>query len=278
MNKGIFKSVIAVAAAGLFTVALAQSASAQNVNTQGTNAQSVTTSSGAKVSWSKTVMDSTWNPTCCDKLKTKEVIAKYKPTVDSNRVVIGQCPKGLQRGEVETELGDWTTDVFFDYARHFLDTTGHKDTPLDFSILNFGGMRTEMPKGDVNSLDILSIYPFENYLVVEAIPGKYIEQLFDFLSKTNIQPMSRNVKFAVKNHQITECLINGEPLDPNKTYYVATINFLRDGGDNLVALKNGTNIIETKIKVMDIIISIIKDLTAQGKVIEKELDGRASWK
>lgn len=240
-------------------------------------AQTVTTSSGAKVSWSKTVMDSTFNPTCCDKLKTSEVIAKYKPVVDSNRAVIGLCPKGLQRGSVETELGDWTTDVFFDYARKFLDTTGHQETPLDFSILNFGGMRTEMPKGEVNSLDILSIFPFNNYLVVEAIPGKHIKELFDFLSKTSIQPMSRNVKFAVKDHTISELLINGEPLDESRTYYVATINFLRDGGDHLVALKRGTNIVETKIKMMDIIISIIKDLTAQGKVIEKELDGRASW-
>ena len=256
--------IIAVFAAGIIT-GLGSCATAQTV-----------TGSGVTITWSKTTIDSTLNPTCCDKLQTKAVVDKYKPVVDSHRMVIGQCPKGLQRGDIETELGDWTVDVLYDYARNYLDTTGHKDMPLDFAILNFGGMRTEMPKGDVNSLDILSIFPFDNFLVIEELPGKYVKELFTFLSKTRMQPMS-HVKFAVKDNQIAELLINGEPLDEKKTYHIATIDFLKNGGDNLVALGHYTNLIESHVKMMDLVLRVIKDLTAQGKVIEKECDGRASW-
>ncbi len=251
-------------------IALAQS------NATDSQIHQTITSSGAKVSWSKTVIDSTFNPTCCDRLKTSEIVAKYKPTVDSYGATIAVCPKGLERGDIETQLGDWSVDVLYDYARKYLDTTGRSSTPLDFSIMNFGGMRTEMPKGEVNSLDILSIFPFDNYLVIIELPGKNVNQLFEFLSKTRIQPMS-HVKFAVKNNQITECLINGEPVDENRTYYIATIDFLMNGGDGLVALGRNVGVIETHIKMMDLFLTSIKDITAQGKVIEKELDGRASW-
>lgn len=237
-------------------------------------AQSETkTANSAKVVWSKSVIDSTLNPTCCDKLATTEIIMKYKPSVDALAEPIGTCPTGLERGYPESPLSNWAVDALYDYARNYLDTTNRADIPLDFALINMGGIRTEMPQGEVTSLDIMAIFPFNNFLVILELPGKKVLELMQFFAKTNIQAMS-HVKLNCKNGEIEECIINGEPLNPNKTYYVATIDFLRDGGDKLVALSGYRSQIETGDKVMDVILKTVKNITANGREIEKKIDGR----
>lgn len=232
------------------------------------------TTSNAKVAWSKTTIDSTFNPTCCSNLTTTQIVAKYKPQVDALSAPIATCPTGLERGYPEAPLSNWAVDVLFDYARNYLDTTSRKDMKLDFAILNFGGMRTEMPVGNVSRLDIMSIFPFDNYLVIVELPGKSVKMLLDLFAKTRIQVMS-NVKIKIENNQISQCLIGGEPFDENKSYNVATIDFLLNGGDGLYSLAYNDGVISTGVKMMDLITSYVLDLTKNNKVIEKNLDGRA---
>ena len=245
----------------------------------GQSQNTTVTTNKAKVSWNKNIIDSTLNPTCCDKLSTTAIVNKYKPQVDKFGATIAVCPTGLDRGYPEAPLSDWAVDILYDYARCYLDTTGKSDMPLDFALLNFGGMRTEMPKGNVSRLDILSIFPFDNYLVIVELPGTSVRKLMQYFADTKIQAMS-HVKIGIKERvegqagEIVECLINGEPIDENKLYNVATIDFLLNGGDGLYALGLNNGVIKTSIKVMDLIISSVENLTKEGKVIEKELDNR----
>ncbi len=227
-----------------------------------------------RVKWSKIIIDSTYNPTCCSNLKSSAIIAKYKPEVDKLSSPIGFSPNGLNRGFPVAPLSSWAVDALFSYGRNYLDTTGRKNMKLDFAILNFGGIRTEMPKGNVSKLDVLSIFPFDNHLVIVSMSGKTIKTLMKHFAKTRPQIMSKQVKLEIKNKEVKKCLINGKPIDENKTYNVATIDFLLYGGDGLYALKYNTGVIETKIKMMDIIISHIIDLTSNNKAIEKSIDDR----
>ena len=68
--------------------------------------------------------------------------------------------------------------------------------------------------------------------------------------------------------------MNGEELDDDKLYGVATIDFLLDGGDGFHIAKNAEKKIMCNGYILDTMLAYVKDLTAQGKPIEYECDGR----
>ena len=130
-----------------------------------------------------------------------------------------------------------------------------------------------MPKGNVSKYDILSIFPFNNFLIIEELDGSKVKMLMEFFAKTRAQVLG-GVQLHIDGDTVKECLINGELLNENRKYVVATIDFLYKGGDNLYPLKYGNWKIDTDKKMMDVFIEYIQDLTAKGKKIEKEADNR----
>ena len=114
---------------------------------------------------------------------------------------------------------------------------------------------------------------FDNFLVIEEMDGTVVKELMEFFAKTRGQVMG-NVKLHIDGNTVKECLIGGEPLDENRKYVVATIDFLYNGGDNLYPLKKSNYLIQTNKKMMDIFIDCIRNLTARGKNIEAVKDDR----
>ncbi|MBR6465265.1 MAG: 5'-nucleotidase C-terminal domain-containing protein [Bacteroidales bacterium] len=231
----------------------------------------------SKITWTTVTMDKRYGVSKEDNLATSPVISKYKPEVDKYCEPIGVCPTGLLRGYPVAPMSSWAVDAFREYAQNWIDTTSRtdidKNARIDFALMNFGGIRTEMPKGNVSKYDILSIFPFDNYLVIEEMDGDKVRMLMEFFAKTRGQVLS-NVYLHIDGDTVKECLIGGKPIDDNRKYVVATIDFLYQGGDNLYPLKYSNWMVDTRKKMMDIFIEYIQNLTAQGKKIEKSLDNR----
>ncbi|MBO7561582.1 MAG: 5'-nucleotidase C-terminal domain-containing protein [Bacteroidales bacterium] len=268
----IFLSLVAAA----FLLATA-TASGQRVKKSEFTSAQLNNPSVSKITWTTTTINSRFEPQKGEVLQTQKIVDKYKPEVDKYSDPIGFCPAGLERGYPVAPMSNWATDVYLEYAQKFIDTTSRtdidKNIKVDFALMNFGGMRTEMPKGNVSRYDILSIFPFDNFLVIEEMDGKDVKELMEFFAKTRGQAMS-NVKLHIDGNTVKECLIGGKPLDENRKYVIATIDFLYNGGDNLYPLKRSNYLIETHKKLMDIFIEYIIDLTAKGKKIEKAKDDR----
>ena len=231
----------------------------------------------SKITWTTVTIDKRYEASNGDNLASSSVIAKYKPEVDKYLEPIGFCPTGLLRGYPVAPMSSWAVDAFMEYAQNWIDTTSRKDirkdVKIDFALMNFGGIRTEMPKGNVSKYDILSIFPFDNYLVIEEMDGDKVRMLMEFFAKTRGQVLS-NVSLHIDGDSVKECLIGGKPIDDNRKYVVATIDFLYQGGDNLYPLKYSNWMVDTRKKMMDIFIEYIQDLTARGKKIEKSTDNR----
>lgn len=263
----------------LCVLALAASLSlqAQRVKKAEYTSDQLNSKAVSKISWTTVTIDKRFEPSKEDNLATSPVIAKYKPEVDKYTEPIGFCPNGLLRGYPVAPMSSWAVDAFFEYAQNWIDTTSRKDISknvrIDFALMNFGGIRTEMPKGNVSKYDILSIFPFDNFLVIEEMDGDKVRMLMEFFAKTRGQVLS-NVSLHIDGDSVKECLIGGKPIDDNRKYVVATIDFLYQGGDNLYPLKYSNWMVETHKKLMDIFIEYIQNLTAQGKKIEKSKDNR----
>lgn len=262
--------------ASLMALASSQ-ASAQRVKKAEYTSAQLNNPAFSKITWTTTTINSRFDVNPSDNLETSKIIAKYKPEVDKYTDPIGFCPAGLNRGYPVAPMSNWASDAYLEYAQNYIDTTTRtdidKNIKIDFALMNFGGIRTEMPKGDVSKFDILSIFPFDNYLVIEEMDGTVVKELMEFFAKTRGQVMS-NVKLHIDGNTVKECLIGGQPLDENRKYVVATIDFLYNGGDNLYPLKRSNYLIETHKKLMDIFIEYIQMLTSKGKKIEKTLDDR----
>jgi 5''-nucleotidase/2'',3''-cyclic phosphodiesterase and related esterases len=142
------------------------------------------------------------------------------------------------------------------------------------ALTNFGGIRTSLPAGDITISDVISVFPFENKIVILEIQGKYIRGIIEnFANKQRVEAMS-GIKLIIKNRKIKKLLIGGKPLNDNKLYNLATIDFLLGGGDGLYLLKKRERVINTDILIRDAVIQYIQELTDKGEIINPKKDGR----
>ena len=86
--------------------------------------------------------------------------------------------------------------------------------------------------------------PFNNYIEVVRIKGYDLEKIFNKMIERNINGVSSNVEatYNTTTHRVNEVLINGKPLEQERTYTVATIDYLANGGDYLKWFTNGEKI------------------------------------
>lgn len=103
---------------------------------------------------------------------------------------------------------------------------------VDFALVNKGGLRAIIPQGAITVGQIYEVMPFDNKVVVVGLQGKEMEELCSYLA-LKPQPVSK-LRVIQKERKIT---IQEKPFDFDKTYYIATTDYLQRGGDNMTFFK-----------------------------------------
>ncbi len=195
---------------------------------------------------------------------------KVQPLLEDLKTVVGRATRSMAGTAPESELSNWWVDTMMKSVERL---TKRK---VDVGFLNFGGIRTSLPEGDLLLDDFVSMFPFNNYLTYVAVKGSDLQEIFNFIASS--QPfVIGGAKLAVTNHQIDTLLVGGKPIDPKKTYGVASIDFLIDGGDGMTVGKNAKEMIVTDKKVIDEVLTAIYELQAAGKPLEYTKDGRCTY-
>ncbi|WP_262264323.1 bifunctional UDP-sugar hydrolase/5'-nucleotidase UshA [Pantoea dispersa] len=108
-------------------------------------------------------------------------------------------------------------------------------TQADFAVISGGGIRTSLAQGDISWRDLLQIQPFGNQVVSVTLTGK---ELLNYLATVaNIKADSggfaqfSNISLVADGKSVSAVKINGEPLQLDKTYRMATNSFNASGGD-----------------------------------------------
>lgn len=146
---------------------------------------------------------------------------------------------------------------------------------VDLAIMNKGGIRRDLPKGDVTQGQVIMMQPFDNRIIVEEIRGRDLAEAFNVMAARGGDGVSQGVDvvFDPVSGKCVTIEINGKPLDPEKTYRVATIDYLANGGDYMEPLTRGTVVARSGNIVYDDLISFIK--TVYGK---KKIDPSDVWR
>ena len=181
--------------------------------------------------------------------------------------VIGTCPQAIRKGSPESPLYNLTGDALIWMAKEYMDTDA------DVSLYNSGGLRAEISAGDLTIGDVYAVYPFDNVLSIVTMKGSDLKTMFNYIASSGGLPVNSGVKLVISNNKVKSVTVGGEAIDNNKTYTVATIDYLvelrRYGFENAISRTDSPEIIR------DYFVEYFRHLAKEnGGKITASTDGR----
>lgn len=196
--------------------------------------------------------------------------AALKPYRDSlntqvNAVLI-MSDVAMAKAQPESALGNMLADIM-------LIEVSRKYEAVDVALLNYGGIRASLPKGEVTMGAVMEIMPFMNYVVILEMDGRLMQQLLDHWASKGGTPIS-GARFTREDKKAVDVTIGGKPIQPDKRYKLATIDYLADGGDGCDFLKNAEIRMRTPELIRDLYVTVFKQMHEQGIRLQPVLDER----
>ncbi|EAW0683828.1 bifunctional UDP-sugar hydrolase/5'-nucleotidase UshA [Salmonella enterica] len=122
-------------------------------------------------------------------------------------------------------------------------------TGADFGVMSGGGIRDSIEAGDITYKSVLKVQPFGNIVVYADMSGKevvdYLTAVAQMKPDSGAYPQFANVSFVAKEGKLIDLKIKGEPVDPAKTYRMATLSFNATGGDGYPRIDNKPGYVNT---------------------------------
>lgn len=190
----------------------------------------------------------------------------YKAKVDSVMApTLGLSRTAMSARRPESLLSNWAADVMVEGST----ATGLE--PADMGLVNVGGLRNSMPDGVVTVGDIFLISPFENHLVVLEMKGSDVLELMRNIAAVGGEGVSSSVRMVIsKDRELKGVTIGGKEIDKNRTYTIATLDYLAEGNDKMYALKRATKRHEIGLLVRD----VMAESVLKNRIIDSKLEGR----
>ena len=142
-------------------------------------------------------------------------------------------------------LADYTYEGAVDWA------SKNKIPKIDAAVINIGGIRSTIGKGDILLKHIYEVMPFENELVIVKMKGADMQKLFNYYLETQKNNPVSKLKIETSEGKIVQALIDNSSIENSKNYYIATSDYLALGGDNMKFFASG-EMISTGIKLRDL--------------------------
>ncbi len=173
------------------------------------------------------------------------------------------------------------SNELLNFAADFVKTRGAELAPnIDLAIINKGGLRTDLPKGRISKGNIIDVMPFFNRVVVTDIKGSDLVPAFNQMAAVDGNGVSENVDitYDAGTDTCTEIIISGKPIDPDRVYRLATIDYLEEGGDYMPTLSNGTVVATSPSLLFEDVISYLSSPAMKGKKISASSRARMHTK
>ena len=205
-----------------------------------------------------------------------EFLKPYKNVVDSVMgPVVGESARYMTAERPEGTLSNLLSDIMVWAAKDY-------NEKVDLGIYNMGGVRADLPKGKITYGDVLDIAPFENKIAFASLRGDALQELFQQMASVGGEGVSHAVRLVItKDGQLVSATLNGEPVDPEREYRLATIDYLLGGTDKLEAFKKAFNVNAPKEASNNsrfIIMNYFREQAKEGKVVDAQLEGRVTVK
>jgi len=166
----------------------------------------------------------------------------------------GELSHDRYSGNSTTVLGKWVTKVMADVAN------------TQIAIQNGGGLRREIPAGDITYGIMYEVMPFDNTLVTMELTGadllKNIEHGIGNPDVGNASFYGLNVTLNSENEfgnrVVSLALADGTPIQMDQYYTVVVNDFMYPTGDNF-DFTNAKNVVNTFIPVRDVLVDAARN-------------------
>jgi 2',3'-cyclic-nucleotide 2'-phosphodiesterase (5'-nucleotidase family) len=163
-------------------------------------------------------------------------------------------PEAEEKAQLSRIVSDWT----FDYAKEWA-TQNNKPRP-DFAVLNHHGLRRNLDSGNITKGQIFEIMPFDNEVVILVLNGTQVMELFHYIAKLGGSPVA-NLELSITDSQYVHAIIGGNRFDSRRSYCIATIDFMQQGGDGFTMLQDPKSIFKTGTYLRDVILAKVQEET-----------------
>lgn len=193
-----------------------------------------------------------------DNGKSERVL--YTPEIAENQQMLslltpfqnkGKAQLDVKIGSVNARLEGDRSKVRFVQTNmgHLLLAAQMARTSADFGVMSGGGIRDSIEGGDITYKSVLKVQPFGNIVVYADMSGKevidYLTAVAQMKPDSGAYPQFANVSFVAKDGKLNDLKIKGEPVDPAKTYRMATLSFNATGGDGYPRIDNKPGYVNT---------------------------------
>lgn len=188
-----------------------------------------------------------------------EVSGTLKPTnpIDSivtpyrselNKVmneVVCRANQDFVKGRPNAVLNNWSADaLLFFFKDSLID-----NAPM-MTLLNTGGLRSSINKGDVTLGDLYKLMPFDNEVVIVKLPINTLEMIASYIVASGGEPIA-GATMRNKVLQLNEAV--------EKDYFwVVTSDYLYNGGDKMDFFKTADSVRWTSVLLRDVFIEVAR--------------------
>ncbi|WP_452223026.1 5'-nucleotidase C-terminal domain-containing protein [Lacinutrix chionoecetis] len=202
----------------------------------------------------------------------ESLIAPYRARLEEDmNTVLSYAPETYSKahGDFNTAIGNLMADIVYLEGNPIFNKRTNKN--IDAVLLNHGGIRSIISKGNITTETAFQVMPFENSIVVVALKGQQIDSMMHYLSEAKKAHPVRGITLTLdKNYKISKALINDKPIIKDKLYYVATNDYLYNGGDRMRFFKPNDSVYYLDYKIRNAMIDYFKKVDT----INPKIDNR----
>lgn len=191
----------------------------------------------------------------------EDYIAPYREHIDADlNAVLAYAPENIdKKGMWQSKIGNLQADITLAGATKIFNLREKKN--VDICLLNNGGIRAIINKGNVTTRTAFELMPFENSLVVASLKGEQILEMVNYIiAEKKPHPLAGLTFIIDKNNGAKNILVQNQPLDLQKIYYVATNDYLYNGGDSMNFFQKSSKMFDLDYKLRYIWIDYFKEV------------------
>lgn len=183
--------------------------------------------------------------------------------------VLVRLPQALDKRAPESALDDLLADALLDRASQ------RYGKPIDVAHLNYGGIRTGLPAGNITTGNVFEVMPFDNQLVVLTMTGTQLQQFLDHFASHDDALVVGGIRAVLHDKAVRSVTFtNGRPFQPDQTYTVAMSDYVANGGGGANFLKDIARRDNVNYLIRDALIEYLRQQGKTGQPFNPRADGR----
>lgn len=200
------------------------------------------------------------------------LLAPYKEELDKDMLrVLAVSEYELEKDRPESNLTNFMADLLLEEGRLFCSEKGIELPHVAY--VNYGGIRSSLPKGEINVGKIFELMPFENEMVFVKISGDKFFEMAQKIAERNGDGVA-GMKLGIRDGLVGSLKVQGKDFDRSLSYVVVTNDYVALGGDSMDMFLAPQEFVSSQLTIRDLIIRHLERLNSKGQIIQAKKDGR----